>query len=1576
MSNITEQILNAIDLIAEDKVSKLHFDKTVQAKIYSIVDSDTGEYKVRYNGNIFSAFAEDPSQTYKIDDLVYVKVPEGDFSNKKIITSLVTAQSLSEQQKNQLQNQVASVSPSLTDMYPGLAQPPYGVIAGITPGKPGSEFYIYKGSDTYNPSDYHGLFQQYASQYENIRISGSFLTQFHCVHTQGNYGLEVGFYGANNKTVSFRLDLNNFNGSPYSFSVASPQSVVIKFAKKSLLGLKYIKLFEENFIPDKFIENGVITDKENLTDPNIFASDIIIDFVEVLDLSNVAYYLDIVALQGIAFSAGISTIVLQGRLLHQGNNITNDDKCTYEWFKRDPSVMIGDSRYNNSAGFGWAPLGQKESSLTLTAADVEYQQEYKLLVLYNNTINLSAQITIFNNNNASKYQNNFSLAQRTDYGTLSLYITDQNLIGDWYIGYLDGGYEMIKNGSNVNSVVVNDYLQYDSVTFYCGVKTRAGVALGVLEYQIVDSTSQDDVIIAFVGEDIFRYDANGDTPIENAEKDRTLQVNLTWKEGIGTSYSVSWVMRRPDGTETAIPNNRTSAFNPADSMLQTLWVDNYNILHYNIKQKYKVNYNNNTVTVKIHTLSGKDYLYDKEILFLKDGDQGTNGTTYIASIRPCDGNGTKLSGLHPLVYNNGWGAALPLRCYVYKDGELINLDTGNYTLAFKWTGTNVSIAGSTDRISVNGTTTVSTAAASAQLEFFVKAQVTITDRQHSNKTIVIYTSYPIDVAVAGFDYIRANIEDIPSYIKYNSSGQNPSYYSNDINYYYNSIPYNNLITSVNTKILTIRTASDNKKYLNPTAEFLYENIKSNSESNIAILRMADPTNGARYLLHPIVMYLDTYGNEQINGWDGTALSIDEVNGQYIFAPTFGAGTKDSANRFTGVVMGRDTTQNQIGIYGYQSGVSTYGLMADGSAYFGASGRGGRIYINGNSGTISGGGGGDSISGMTITLANLGTAGTTNAIKLGAGAFSVSYDGSMTATKATITGKITATSGTIGGWNIGTTDLNSTQNGSRKVGLDSSKDNWWAIWAGQTIAGSGYDPAWAEPKISSPAPFVVTKDGYVYARNAYISGNINATTGSIGGWTIAQNKLYSGKVGMASSGTAAFWVGNGFNENSNGPGNPNWTSDSTYFLVTRAGKLYCKDATVNGNIQAKSGTIGCKEDGTGGWVIGINSISNETASNFIKITTTGIYAGDIDYRGTRTTNFSVSSTGKLSAKDADIEGTLRVGSLYMKNNDKYTSALAMDESGRYAQIQGEYLNVKQINVNNGKFIVTSDGDVTMKGSITLSGALSFNSDYIGRIQYSSNKSSWHSDRRSTDKYGRTCNGFDRYGNPTYSDAYSLSEEVTKSSIIAALDNTKTLDNTFITSDGVSTPSIWSAKIYSPIIYANEFWAMPYDTGESGHFILGTNNQTKRYLDIFYEERQSTKQVYFLGEGYTTATRDLATLHFDNFAAIFMTPQQLCLNAWGGIGGGPSISIAYPSISQGQSSIFDIYAHTTSVQVDIGAKNSTYTPQQSTVTLINCDLVGSKKQDNNNLYSRIQNFTLQNCTIASSCTINASVTAKFG
>ena len=882
MNRITEQLLQAISVVADQKISQLQYDKTIQAKIYSVNDIDTGEYRVRYNGNIFLAYSEDTSKTYSVDDEVYVVVPEGNFSNRKIITSLVSAQSLSYSQLQQMQNTVVSVSPSMTDMYQGVKEPPYQVVAGIDSGTQYGTDWIYNNQSEYNPSDYHGLFQQYASQYENIRISASFMTRFHCIHDSGNYGIEVGFYTKDNNVVSYKLDLNSFNGDPYSLSVYSQQYAIIKVQKGYLLGLKYVKLFQEGFTPDKLIENGLVTDKENLTVPNIFAKDISIDFVTIKDLTDTTYYLNIAALRGITISNTVYELELVGRVIYQGKDLMDEKTCQCQWFERDLSVMIGTKDYDKAAGYGWKPIDNQTHRLTLTGEDVNYTQQYKLLVTYNGKVSLSAEIQVYNSLNSY----DFELEQLTNGADIILRIKDQNLTGDWYMAFPDGSYVEIPDSKDKNSVVISQYLQYSSVVFYCAVYAAGRVYLGPLSHTIMTSESEDDVTIQYVGEDTFRYDTNGDIDIESAEKDRTLQVNLSWKEGYGTSYYVHWVMRDSDGREVELPSDITQRYNPPNSMMEGLWVDNYNIMHYNVKQKYKVNYINNTLVVKIETISGEVYLFDKEILFLKDGDQGTNGTTYVAAIRPCDSNGNKVAGLHPIVYNSRWTQGTSIRCYVYRDGEFINRTSG-YDITYKWTGNNVLINGQTnpsassslDQVGIQGSGTPNLSRSST-LEFYVKVQVDITDRNHDNKKITIYASYPIDVAVGGINYSLVNIDNIPSYIKYTSSGLTPQFYSNNISYLYNGVSYDR--TSANTKLLTIRNDASGNRYLEPAASFIFDTVKNANESDIAVLWMRDPASTSRYIIHPIIMYLDTYGNEAINGWDGTTL--DTGNGEYVFAP--------------------------------------------------------------------------------------------------------------------------------------------------------------------------------------------------------------------------------------------------------------------------------------------------------------------------------------------------------------------------------------------------------------------------------------------------------------------------------------------------------------------------------------------------------------------------------------------------------------------------------------------------------------------------------------------------------------------
>lgn len=123
----------------------------------------------------------------------------------------------------------------------------------------------------------------------------------------------------------------------------------------------------------------------------------------------------------------------------------------------------------------------------------------------------------------------------------------------------------------------------------------------------------------------------------------------------------------------------------------------------------------------------------------------------------------------------------------------------------------------------------------------------------------------------------------------------------------------------------------------------------------------------------------------------------------------------------------------------------------------------------------------------------GTTGYINADKIAIKSknFNVETNGNVS-----MTGKVTATSGSIAGWEITPTDLyNNNGNGSAGIGKVGTS---YAFWAGTTYANR------------NSAPYRVGHDGSLYATKATISGNVTATSGSIGGISIDANGIsYTG-----------------------------------------------------------------------------------------------------------------------------------------------------------------------------------------------------------------------------------------------------------------------------------------------------------------------------------------------------------------------------------------------------------------------------------------------------------------------------------
>lgn len=100
-------------------------------------------------------------------------------------------------------------------------------------------------------------------------------------------------------------------------------------------------------------------------------------------------------------------------------------------------------------------------------------------------------------------------------------------------------------------------------------------------------------------------------------------------------------------------------------------------------------------------------------------------------------------------------------------------------------------------------------------------------------------------------------------------------------------------------------------------------------------------NGELIAQYPLTLLRNGYAFKEINAWGGSTVTTEN----YVLSPMIGAGSKNSQNLFTGVIMGTSSEFPQTGLYGFQNGVATFGFQEDGSCFMGANEETGRIEFN-------------------------------------------------------------------------------------------------------------------------------------------------------------------------------------------------------------------------------------------------------------------------------------------------------------------------------------------------------------------------------------------------------------------------------------------------------------------------------------------------------------------------------------------------------------------------------------------------------------------------------------------------------
>lgn len=205
-------------------------------------------------------------------------------------------------------------------------------------------------------------------------------------------------------------------------------------------------------------------------------------------------------------------------------------------------------------------------------------------------------------------------------------------------------------------------------------------------------------------------------------------------------------------------------------------------------------------------------------------------------------------------------------------------------------------------------------------------------------------------------------------------------------------------------------------------------------------------------------------------------------------------------------------------------------------------------------------------------------------------FSVDYAGKMTAKNANITGTIIAKDGVIAGYNIGPGGSYSDALYKRVSGNGSGTDYEIGLKAssGETDLAF-YVKQSSDDWKSSSNVFYVNNSGKLYAKNAVISGEINASSGSIGSWEIGDLGNYTDSIyttycaastpSNSNPEYAVFMRGKGSSASTIAVAVKKRTSSSTSwgdaeetFYVLKNGRVKMADANVTGQINASSGEI--------------------------------------------------------------------------------------------------------------------------------------------------------------------------------------------------------------------------------------------------------------------------------------------------------------------------------------------------------------------------------------------------------------------
>ncbi len=461
MNELQNSLFEAMKVFSDYTAANSDATITIQAAITSIVDAGTGEYSVEYLGNTFSVYANS-NITYSVGDVVYILVPDGDFSKNKVILSLVNP--VAETFIND-----ADVTKIYYEISDNLIDKDFGIVKMSSYGTTNVKN---KDITNFGTTNFAKIITEYLTKYRTFSLS--FMAQTSMVIDQqnsGNYGISIDIPLKANaasgqgskesiwKTVT--LDVGNIIGNPYRLTEWAPQHVYFTIDEQyeyDTTKVPHLSYFCYGFNQD--------SSKTDIKD--IWLKDIALNVVDVFsDEDTAGYRLTLKASEGEYFSTNYKTEKILTPTLRVNGKTTSLKNTDVYWFLEDAEVKEENKYYSPYGGYGWRCLNQrtniamnpdgtetydyitKDTTWVVTQNEVKASARYKCVVI-SKGIEASAIITLKN------LETTKILELKPTLGS-NVFVKDTGYVDLTATVYIHGVTESAKN----QSMVKYSWMRYD-----------------------------------------------------------------------------------------------------------------------------------------------------------------------------------------------------------------------------------------------------------------------------------------------------------------------------------------------------------------------------------------------------------------------------------------------------------------------------------------------------------------------------------------------------------------------------------------------------------------------------------------------------------------------------------------------------------------------------------------------------------------------------------------------------------------------------------------------------------------------------------------------------------------------------------------------------------------------------------------------------------------------------------------------------------------------------------------------------------------------------------------------------------